>query len=210
MDEIRREALTRDHIRYDLIKYEKYRLSCKQSTLWDFAFFFIYFALAGGAIAGVVFKLTAGLIVGGIIALPSVYNFVRMIVLYKDSLNRRRMIINGEFSIATSTLTGIGEDQVYEPHVVRRRLHCHLYRTVPFFFFEDVQWRVVQTLQHYEWSELYSMSYQGLKNTSIIGDKFYVVYLDRHGDACYIYNTKLFQLKDCTAQSKWSGDESED
>ena len=210
MPEIRKETLTRDHIRNDLIKYEKYRLSCKQSTSWDFGFYFIYLAFAIGAITGIIFGLTAGLIVGGIALIPSAYHFVKLIVLYKDSLNRRRMIINGEFSISTSILTGIGEDRVYEPYIVRRHLHYHLYRTVPFFFFDNVQWRVVQTVKHYEWSPLYNMSYQGLKNTSITGDQFYVVYLDCSGDACYIYNTKLFQLKDCTAQSKWNGDESED
>lgn len=208
MREIRKETLTRDLIRNDLIKYEKYRLSCKQSTSWDFGIFFILLALAIGLFTGVFFGRTVGFILGGVALIPSVYHFIKIITLYKDSLHRRHMMINGEFAISTSAFTRIGEDRVYEPHLGRRRFHY--YRIVPFFFFEDVQWRVVQTVKHYEWSALYNMSYQGLQNTSIPGDEFYVVYLDRYGDVCYIYNKKLFELKDCTVQTKWSSDESEE
>ena len=50
--------------------------------------------------------------------------------------------------------------------------------------------------QHYEWSELYSMSHRGVYNTSIAGDTFYIVRLkdDPKRRILEVYNTKLFEL----------------
>lgn len=54
----------------------------------------------------------------------------------------------------------------------------------------------VPAQQHYAWSELYSMSPDGIYNTSIIGDTFYIAI--RKGDPkktpLWVYNAKLFEL----------------
>ena len=50
--------------------------------------------------------------------------------------------------------------------------------------------------QNYAWSELYSMSDKGVYNTSILGDRFYIVCFqnDRKKRPLQVYNTKLFEL----------------
>ena len=50
--------------------------------------------------------------------------------------------------------------------------------------------------QNYAWSQLYSMSDKGVYNTSIIGDRFYIVCLKnaRRKKPLVVYNTKLFEL----------------
>ncbi|MBO5778306.1 MAG: hypothetical protein J6R82_01925 [Clostridia bacterium] len=49
---------------------------------------------------------------------------------------------------------------------------------------------------HYEWSKIYSMSDEGVYNTSTLGDRFYVVYLKnaRKQEPLMVYNTNLFEL----------------
>ena len=54
----------------------------------------------------------------------------------------------------------------------------------------------VPLVQHYAWSDLYSMSPGGIYNTSILGDTFYVAVRkdDPRKTPLWIYNTKLFEL----------------
>lgn len=51
---------------------------------------------------------------------------------------------------------------------------------------------------HYTWSKDYHMSAEGVFNTSIEGDKFYLVIIENDGrqTIAMIYNTKFFKLQD--------------
>lgn len=196
MNQIRKETLTRDNIRRDLMKYEQQRFANKTSSSGDFIIYFIFLAFILGGGAGMLFNLTTGIVIGGLLIAPSIYHIIKLLRLYRESQSRKRMIINGEFSVSTDILADIGEEQVYEPHIHYRHTHYHAHRNVPFFFFYNNRWRVVQTREHYEWSQLYRMSQKGLENTSIIGDSFYTVFLDGDGEIGYIYNTKLFEYKE--------------
>ena len=196
MDQIRKETLTRDDIRKDLIKYEKQHLSNITSGPWDFFMHFIFVALLLGGFAGLLFNVTVGVMIGIVLTVPSIYHLIKLIRCYREGKKRMRMVINGEFTVSTDILADIGEDQVYEPRIHYHPSHYHLYRTVPFFFFHNSRWRVVNTYKHYEWSQLYYMSQKGLENTSIPGDEFYTVFLNGDGEIGYIYNTKLFEYKE--------------
>ncbi len=107
----------------------------------------------------------------------------------------RNALTRGDISISEEILSHIGEETIYEPHTSGRRTRTT--RTVTFFYFEGGrQWRVPKVDQHYPWSRLYSMSSRGLDNTSVAGDRFYFITLQADHRVSYIYNTKLFSLKD--------------
>lgn len=55
--------------------------------------------------------------------------------------------------------------------------------------------------RHYKWSEMYNMSAQGIYNYSKIDDDFYLVFSnEKKRNLLLIYNKKLFDFKDYTAQ----------
>ena len=45
---------------------------------------------------------------------------------------------------------------------------------------------------NYTWSKTFYMSGQGIENTSLVGDEFYLVILHSTQEICAVYNTKFF------------------
>ena len=74
----------------------------------------------------------------------------------------------------------------------------HRYKRVEVFYvlsFKSFGKYRVPAQQHYAWSELYSMSPDGIYNTSIIDDTFYIaVRKDDPKKILWVYNAKLFEL----------------
>ncbi len=67
-----------------------------------------------------------------------------------------------------------------------------LYRYLEFALFGKYE---IPKRTHYAWSKLYAMSDEGLYNTAISGDTFYIVTVDgKH--PLVVYNTKLFEYKE--------------
>lgn len=54
--------------------------------------------------------------------------------------------------------------------------------------------RYIVPHSNYTWSKTFDMSRDGIKNTSLLGDTFYVVILN--GDPIYAYNKRFFEYKE--------------
>ena len=69
-----------------------------------------------------------------------------------------------------------------------------------FFHFEGGStWRVPsfpKFVKHYEWSREFSLSSEGLYNTSLKGNEFYFVAIQGASEVTYIYPCKFFELSE--------------
>lgn len=129
-----------------------------------------------------------------ICALPSVLLFIIFFKTLVTTLRLYRKIQTADIEIVEDTL-----QNAYEESKMQGRRHW-------LFFvleFRDHGKYRLPDYQHYTWSELYTMSKQGVYNTSIPGDTFYIVRLvgDRSCKPLEVYNAKLFELcEDGTAR----------
>ena len=81
------------------------------------------------------------------------------------------------------------EDLRVVKSVSRRRSRA----IVHFLYFPGNKWRIPG--QCYRWSNTFKMSQKGVENTSLVGDEFYVVYLQGYGEIAAAYNTKFFEYR---------------
>ena len=95
----------------------------------------------------------------------------------------------GEFTVLKEKLSHIGKETVHEPgaHGPRTTEGTYLY-------FPCGQWRIQP--RNYTWSKDFYMSGQGVENTSLIGDEFYVAISNNTQEICAVYNTKFFTYTD--------------
>ena len=97
-----------------------------------------------------------------------------------------------DFNVSVEKLSYITEETIYEPWVGFRRSHS--YKTVTMFgFYSGVKFRLWPH-KHYSWSLTYRLSPQGMQNTSLQDDLFYLVTLKGEPDVACIYNQKFFHF----------------
>ncbi len=133
-------------------------------------------------------------------AIPYLISYIKDRIKYSsqkkelsDTLDR------GDVSITLLKLSHIAKETIYEPHTHRRTMgrhsHRHSTKTVTFFhFISGSSWRVPNVLKHYEWSNKYYLSKEGLENISLAGNEFYYITLQGHSEVSYIYPCKYFEL----------------
>lgn len=78
-----------------------------------------------------------------------------------------------------------------EEKIVGRRLN----RPYGLYFASYGLYSVLIWKHHYSWSKLYHMSDDGIYNTALLGDEYYLVIAEEK-NILLAYNTKLFELKD--------------
>ena len=127
-----------------------------------------------------------------VIALTVFLPHIRAEKLYKNTVSC------GEYTIITDTLVNVGKETVVEQNryqsLLMGRRHDHLYiKDAEFLYFSSRKWQIPSKC--YEWSALYNMSREGISNTSINGDEFYLVILNDTQEICVAYNAKLFEYK---------------
>ena len=78
----------------------------------------------------------------------------------------------GDVSVSVETFSHMAEETVFEPHTSRHGKAVYT-KTICMFYFEGgSSWRVPAVGRHYDWSAEYSLSREGLLNTSVKGNEF--------------------------------------
>ena len=187
---MKKETLTLEAIKSDLIKIVNYQVSNKAD--WRFSYIFPFTALA-------IFLsiFTKNIFIGIAVFGVAAYHIVRFIMEYKAYKTKKAAILSvierGEISVSTETFSHIANDVIYEPRRVGSR--SKLTKTITLYHFNNgSSWRMSLFAKHYEWSKEYYISSKGLENISIKGDEFYFVSLQSHHDISYIYPCKNFEL----------------
>lgn len=104
----------------------------------------------------------------------------------------RKTALQGDFTVIKDRLSHIGEETICEPRRVGSRYQT--IKSAAFLYFPCGQWRI--TSPNYTWSKTFYMSGQGIENTSLVGDEFYLAVLNSTGEICAVYNTKFFEYKE--------------
>ena len=115
----------------------------------------------------------------------------------------KKQIGNEEFFISTEVLIDIGETEEYVPHPAwvaidrdeprESLMHTHSQkRKVDLLNFPSGSWPIPESL--YEWSRENKMSYADIRDTSEVGDEFYVVIYNKSKKIGCAYNKKFFNL----------------
>jgi len=187
---MRKEKITLEAIKQDLMKMVNFQLSNKND--WRFSYIVPITLLA--VMAGVLLK---NVIVGLLIFAVAAYHIVRYVIEYREHKKSKLAIISlverGEISISNEVFSHIANETIYEPHRVGRRAHATKVITV-YYFNSGSSWRVPNVDKHYAWSKEFYISSKGLENISISGDEFYIVSLQSHHEIAYIYPCKNFEL----------------
>ena len=195
---MKKEKITLDAIKADLLKIAKHQIVNKKD--WRLVYIIPITLLA--ILIGVI---TENIFIGLLIFSLAAYHIVRYIIEYneyrKNKLAILSLIERGQISISTETLSHITNDLVYEPHHGGRRVffsgarRAKIAKAITLYHFNGgSSWRVPTFNKHYEWSQDFYVSSQGLENISIAGDEFFFVSLQAHHDIAYIYPCKNFEL----------------
>lgn len=186
-----KEILTDEQIRQDVLGNEMKKATANdnKTLVW------VAPIIVAGLVVGVLVSLILGVLIGLVAIVP--------IVLYFKQNKADNDVVfevkhDGELIVEIDTLSHIDKETVYEPHTHRSLSggsNTDYTKTVTVFYFNNGKWRVPETRTLYAWSKEMYISPQGLDNTSLRGDKFYIV--RRQGDAeiAYAYNTKFFEYR---------------
>ena len=178
MEKTRKEVLTKENIVKDLLKAENQYGFYKGYNYLAFMISIILFSFVIG-----IFNIYLGVV----IFLFTVYPLIKFIQETRLSKMRKQAIKNGDFTISTEKLINIGEESSLETNTLSQRSS----RTVSFLYFSCQKWKIPTI--NYTWSDLYKMSEAGIKNTSLIGNEFYVVTDNSSHEIGCVYNTKFFE-----------------
>ena len=187
-----KETLTDEAIRYDVLGNEvkKAKTNDYKSLVWVAPI--MVAALAVGYFVHVLLGLLIGL--GAIV--PIYFYFKQN---KADAGVIFQVEHDCEFVVEIDTLSHIDQETVYEPHVHHNTLSAgsdmHYTKTVTVLKFYNAQWRVPETEKLYAWSKEMYISPQGLQNTALRGDKFYVVRRKGEAEVAFAYNMKFFTYR---------------
>lgn len=185
-----KEKLTLDNIKKDLMAVLKEQTSNTADRRLTYIIPITFIAIFLGVLLKSVFL---GLL---IFAFPAyqAYLFVIETRAYKEKKKTLLAAIEkGDISVSTEILSHIAEETIYEPHTSRRG-HTHLTKQISVYYFEGgSSWRVPSLHTHYAWSRENYISAQGLLNTSVKGNAFFVIRLQGHYNIAYIYPFKTFE-----------------
>lgn len=90
-----------------------------------------------------------------------------------------------DFSVTTNKLVDIREEAATTGRRCSTQIKC--------YFESGAEWEV--PYRNYTWSKVYCLSDNGVENTSLVGDTFYIVQLYESNQTIIAYNTKFFDFK---------------
>jgi len=117
-------------------------------------------------------------------------DYKKKIAVLSDAIER------GDFSVSVERLSHIANETIYEPHtrVINRNATRNATKEIVVLYFKSGgSWRV-PNFRHYDWSNDYYISSNGLINMSLAGDEFFRIALSEHPDIDYCYLCKNFEL----------------
>lgn len=186
-----KEILTDEHIRQDVLGNEvkKARTNDNKTLVW------VMPIIAVAILAGVFVSWVWGVLIGLLSIIP--------IVLYFKQNQADNDVIfevehDGELIVEIDTLSHIDKELIYEPHTHRSfsgRTHTDYSKYVTVFYFDHGKWRIPETETLYAWSKEMYISPEGLDNTAVPGNRFYIVRRKGEAEIAYAYNTKFFEYK---------------
>lgn len=208
-EKIVKEKLTKENVKLDLLEQTK-----PLPIIIEILLHLMMIAFAALALYKLVSEKTTGTIryLGIALFVLLVIAYLAVMV-YLISLRckitgQRKMIQNGEFEIVRDTLTVAGEVARFKGGVHEKRSlldriistnNHRVPRRYPIWFqFEKYGDYHLPLTKMYKWSERYTTTDEGMQNTSLIGDEFYIVLYrgDEKKKPAMIYNTKFFDYKD--------------
>ena len=187
---MKKEKITLDAIKQDLLKFVDFQLSNKNEWRFSYIVPITLMAIMLGIFLNNIF-------VGLLIFSVAAYHIVRYIMEYREYKENKNsvtsLIERGDISISNETLSHIASETVYEPHTTLKRATTTKIITV-YYFEGGASWRVPLLGKHYSWSSENYISTKGLENISVKGDEFFVMRLQGRSDVAYIYPCKFFEL----------------
>ena len=182
-----KEILTDERIRQDVLGNEvkKAKTNDNKTLVW------VMPIAVAAILAGVYVHVLLGVAVG-LLAIIPIYLYFKQN--REDSDTVFEVEHGAEFIVEIDTLSHITTETIYEPHTVHvgTRTSTHYTKTVTIFEFHNGTWRVPEVEKLYAWSKEMYISPKGLENTSLRGDKFYIVRRLGNAEVAYVYNTKFF------------------
>ena len=187
---MRKEVLTDNNISQDIIAFKK-RHPRKFLNIIEYLIAFLILSIIVIAVA-FKFHWIAGTLS---LALPVIVAII-FIPRIRAAHISENTVTCGEYTVIKDKLVNIAHETV-----VRKRRISPLYPNnnrysvdeVEALYFSSRHWCIPRRC--YEWSSLYNMSGDGISNTSVIGDEFYLIILNETQEICVAYNTKFFEYK---------------
>ena len=136
------------------------------------------------AVACLIFVLTRSAYAFLLLLIPCVRSVAK--ALLKNE--KRKALSANDFSVYTDTMQAVRETVVDVGGCGGRR-----FRNKTVLQFDSGEWEVPH--RNYTWSDTFEMSREGIANTSLQGDTFYVVRLNSTGKIAVAYNEKFFDYK---------------
>lgn len=199
---MKKEKLTADHIRQDLI----WQIPLYRPRILPILFIIL------GIVAGIAFVVLEVSLSGETLNYPLVIGMVSVIgvcvvaMIYlsvKNQLRNRKQkkefantIDRGNYHISIERLTSV-ERRTAINQTYRSQGRSGLCEVTVYSFSHDISWTDWRTRMHYEWSRDYHLTPQGLENISVAGNYFYVVFLRDNPNISYVYPCKFFESDEC-------------
>lgn len=175
---MKKEILTIEKIKHDLYFNLKSKM---QDRISRYAVMTFLLALLGLTL----YYQTESIVIVFILSIFPIAFAIILIFLFGRTKHR---IDKNSFLIVHDKVSYTGRDTRYSKYPPQDLSPYYLYfpcygkYTVPYF--------------NYTWSDLYSMSYEGVYNTSIAEDEFYlIVFRTKKEKIEVVYNQKMFELK---------------
>ncbi|MBQ1213034.1 MAG: hypothetical protein IIX69_06395 [Clostridia bacterium] len=184
-----KEIITERMIKEDAEKYIKWQVDKKEDTAYMDSYFMY----------PLIFCPVVWIMFGWIFGVLSLAAAALLFVPYlkqRKKLKKEIAWAEGlELEVRKEALISTYTEEVYEPHYHKsyfsNRQRRHNYKRVTFLCFSTGKWRVPE--ECYAWSKELKMSSEGVENSSVPGDEFWVVTVKGGGDVCAAYNTKFFK-----------------
>ena len=111
-----------------------------------------------------------------------------------DHLKKMKKIRKNKFHIFSDKLMGYVEDITGDHSLLERdkKYALHFAGVNPYYLY--VSGAYARRKNYYHWSETFAMTAEGVYNSSLVGDEFYIVSLDNK-NADLFFNKKFFELK---------------
>ena len=175
---MQKELLTQEHIAEDLCRNERLRYDRSQFFFTSGVFcatFALLFSLALNAWFGLVFGLPAAVLFG-----LEGWKYLQ----YRKL---RKAIREGQYTVTSEILTACNEEDVRSSNTPRRREPQYV------LYFGGEGYCVIN--ENYPWSRSFKLSYDGMVNTSVVGDEFWVARATETEEIGAVYNKKFFDYK---------------
>ncbi|MBE6641155.1 MAG: hypothetical protein E7619_06175 [Ruminococcaceae bacterium] len=179
--------LTEEIIRKDAVRYLHWKVDKKEHVLDMDAQFMLPLVLAP------FLWIMFGWVFGVICIAVAVYMFIPYLKSRKRLKKEDDWADDVKFQISREKLVSVFSEDVYEPHYYgsgRNRVRDN-YKTVYMLCFGVGEWRIPE--ENYPWAKDLRMTANGVENTSLPGDEFWVVRVNGGGEICVAYNTKFFK-----------------